>query len=169
MRATAVAVALAVVLAAPASGRPCEPVACVCSRVELGMSPADGVNAQRDRAERVVLGSVVRIDTLARAPWGSGENAVSLRPIVARVRVERVWRGPLVDTMTVMLTTTVGRSSCDLQLRPTASYLIFATRTASGPLAARQCSGTAEKSTATAAIAALGVGEAPASSSRNQR
>jgi hypothetical protein len=108
----------------------------------------------------VVLGTVVRFDTLARSGWGHGSDAVALRPIVAHVRVRRVWRGALTDTMTVMVTTLESQSSCDLEMRPGQAYLIFAARTEGGPLAARQCSGTVEERSAADVIAVLGAGQA---------
>jgi hypothetical protein len=106
------------------------------------------------------LGTVVRLDTLARAAWGHGPNSVALRPIVAHVRVRHVWRGALDDTMTVMVTTLESRTSCDLEMRPGEAYLIFAARTEGGPLATRQCSGTVEERAAADVIAVLGAGQA---------
>ena len=147
-------------LAAPVSASPCE-VACRCvSPAALGQSLAEFVRARRDRAERVVVGTVIRLDTLARVAWGSGHDAVALRPIVAHVSVRRVWRGSLADTMTVMVTTVESRSSCDLEMRPGESYLIFASRTEGGPLATRQCSGTVEERAAPDAFEVLGSGQA---------
>jgi hypothetical protein len=148
-------------LAIPVSPAPCELGACRCIPASaLGQSAAEFVRARRDRAERVVLGTVIRLDTLARVAWGSGPDAVALRPIVAHVRVRRVWRGSLADTMTVMVTTLKSRSSCDLAMRPGEAYLIFAARTEGGPLATRRCSGTVDERTAADAIAVLGAGQA---------
>src|SRR5258705_4281718 len=91
---------------APASVRPCELARCRCVPASsFGMSAAEYVRVQRDRADRVVMGVVLRLDTLGRVEWGGGHDAVAAHPIVARVRVQRVWRGPLVDTMTVTITT----------------------------------------------------------------
>jgi len=108
----------------------------------------------------VVLGTVIRVDTLARVAWRTEPYAATLHPIVARVRVGRVWRGPLADTMTVMVATVEMRSSCELELRPGESYLIFATRTEGGPLATRQCSGTIEEREAADSFDALGPSQA---------
>jgi hypothetical protein len=151
------------VLAVVTSGAaaPCERSACRCIPASaLGQSDADFVRARRDRAERVVLGTVARLDTLPRTTWGNGTDAVASRPIVARVHVRRVWRGSLADTMTVMVTTLESQSSCDLPIRIGESYLIFAARTEGGPLATRQCSGTVEERAAADAIAVLGAGQA---------
>jgi hypothetical protein len=146
--------------AIPVSPPRCDLRACRCIPASaLGQSAAEFVRARKDRAERVVLGTVIRLDTLARVAWGSGPDAVALRPIVARVRVRRVWRGSLADTMTVMVTTLESRSSCDLELLPGEAYLIFATRTEGGPLATHQCSGTVEEHAAADAIAVLGAGQ----------
>ena len=148
------------VLATPSSAAPCELAACRCiSASALGQSATDLVRARRDRAQRVVLGTVIRLDTLARVAWGSGSDAVSLRPIVAHVQVRRVWRGLLADTMTVMVSTLESHSSCDLTMRQGEAYLIFAARTEGGPLATRQCAGTVEERSAADAIAVLGVGQ----------
>lgn len=147
-------------LAAPGPAFACS-VACRCiPATALGQSQAEFVRAQRDRAERVVVGTIIRLDTLPRVTWGTGPGAVTLTPIVAYVRVRRVWRGSLADTMTVMVTTVESRSSCDLELRPSESYLIFATHTERGPLATRQCSGTVEERAAADAFEALGRGQA---------
>jgi len=105
-----------------------------------------------------VLGDVISLDTLSPVTWGSGYDAVTLRPIIARVQVRQVWRGALTDTMTVMLTAVERRSSCDLQMRPGKAYLIFATRTNGGPLTTRLCSGTAEEGAAADALEKLGPG-----------
>lgn len=138
----------------------CELLACRCTPVEsTGQTPTQFVHARRERAERVALGRVVRLDTLHKVSWGTGSDAVTIRPIVAHIRVKRVWRGPLSDTMTVMVTTLESRSTCDLELRPGATYLIFAARTEGGPLATRKCSGTEEERTAADALAALGPGQ----------
>lgn len=146
-------------LAAPVSASPCE-VTCRCiPPATLGQSPAEFVRARRDRAERVVVGTVIRLDTLARVAWGSGPDAVAVRPIVAHVRVRRVWRGSLADTMTVMVTTVESRSSCDLEMRLGESYLIFASRTEGGPLATRQCWGTIEERASADAFEVLGSGQ----------
>ena len=108
----------------------------------------------------MVLGTVIRVDTLARVAWRTEPYAATLHPIVARVRVGRVWRGPLADTMTVMVATVEMRSSCELELRPGESYLLFATRTEGGPLATRQCSGTIEEREAADSFDALGPSQA---------
>jgi hypothetical protein len=148
-------------LAFPVSAAPCERAACSCvSQAAMGLSDAEFVRARRDRAERVVLGTVLRLDTLARTTWGRSDDTVAFRPIVARVRVRRVWRGSLADTMTVMLTTVEEQSSCDLTLRPGEAYLVFAARTAGGPLATRYCSGTVDERLAKDVIAVLGAGQA---------
>jgi hypothetical protein len=138
----------------------CELAACRCiDAAALGQTPAEFVHARRDRAERVVLGTVSRIDTLSRVTWGTGKDQVALRPIVARVAVRRVWRGPITDTMTVMVTSVERRSSCDLQLVVGQSYVIFASRTGGGPLATRQCSGTEEERAAGPTLSVLGPGQ----------
>ena len=154
-------------LATSASTAPCELTACRCIPASaLGQSAAEFVRARSARAERVVLGTVISLDTLPRVAWGSGRNAVALRPVVAHVRVRRVWRGALADTMTVMVTTLESHSSCDMELRAGEAYVLFAARTEGGPLATRQCSGTVEERSAADVIAVLGAGQA--SRSREQ-
>jgi hypothetical protein len=125
----------------------------------MGQTPTQFVRAQRDRAERVVRGRVTRLDTLSAVSWGTGHDAVTLRPIVARIQVAQVWRGSLTDTMTVMATTLESRSSCDLELQLGRTYVIFAARTEGGPLATYRCSGTTEVRVADATLAALGPGQ----------
>ena len=138
----------------------CPHNACRCIPVEAtGQTLTEFVRAQRDRAERVVLGRVTSVDTLPAESWGAGHDAVTLRPIVARIRVDQSWRGPRTDTMTVMWTTLESRSSCDLELRHGERYIIFAARTEGGPLATYQCSGTAEARNAAATLTALGPGQ----------
>lgn len=150
---------LMLVVSAP-SVAPCASVACRCISPEAsGLSFAHFVQARRDRAERVILGTVTRLDTLARTSRSSGDDVVQSRPVVARIRVRRVWRGPVTDTMTVMVTTTGSRSSCDLEMRPGEGYLIFASRTEGGLLSTRQCTGTETERGAAEALSVLGAGE----------
>ena len=52
-------------------------------------------------------------------------------------------------------------SSCDLDLKPGDSYVLFATRGEDGLMRTRQCTGTALEREAAATIAALGAGELP--------
>jgi hypothetical protein len=81
--------------------------------------------------------------------------------LAAHVVVSRVWRGPLVDTLTVVFGSTPIASSCDLSLVAGFSYVIFATPYDDGVLRTRQCTGTAAESEAAATIAALGPGQEP--------
>lgn len=151
----------ALALAIPSTAAPCELRASRCVPASaLGQSAAEFVRARRDRAERVVLGTVVRLDTLTRASLAHGSDSRGLQPIVAQVQVRRVWRGALDDTMTVMVSTVGPRSSCDLSMSPREAYLIFAARTGGGLLATYQCSGTVEGRAAADVIALLGAGQA---------
>ena len=126
-----------------------------------GASAEKLVHAQRDRADRVVLGKVVRIDTLAAYMVEHGPTQIPTRALSAHVAVSRVWKGAPVDTMTVMFGTIGLVSSCDLALQAGTSYVIFASRYDDGVLHTRQCTGTAREGDATTTIAALGAGEVP--------
>jgi hypothetical protein len=81
---------------------------------------------------------------------------------VARLRVERVWKGIEGDTATITLRGAHGAaSSCDLTMQPGERYVVFAHRDEAGGLRTRQCTGTAPADAAEAALAALGDGRAP--------
>jgi hypothetical protein len=104
----------------------------------------------------------MRVDTLAaERMFGPGGDMEAIRQIVARVRVQRVWRGPLTDTATVRFSTVKGASSCDLALLRGERYLIFAMRLNERHLITMQCSGTVDARTAEPTIAILGEGQAP--------
>jgi hypothetical protein len=86
---------------------------------------------------------------------------VEVRDLAARVVVSRIWKGPAVDTLTVVFGSTPIVSSCDLTLLAGGSYVIFAASGDDGVLWTRQCTGTALESDAAATIAALGPGQEP--------
>jgi hypothetical protein len=158
------ALALLLSLAAPARGGmlgECERAFCRCiSASTLGVSPEQLVQKQRDLAERVVLGRVVRIDSLAPHLVQHGPKSVDVRELAARVAVLRVWKGPALDTLTVVFGSTPIASSCDLTLLAGESYVIFATPWGDGALHTRQCTGTVAEVGAAATMAALGPGQA---------
>ena len=137
----------------------------VCERAFCRCIPPTGaageiVRGQRERATHVVLGRVVRIDSIAPRLVEHGPNQVEVRDLAARVAVSRVWKGPVVDTLTVVFGTTPIASSCDLTLQAGSSYVIFAELYES-ELRTRQCTGTAAEVDATATIAALGPAQEP--------
>jgi hypothetical protein len=119
------------------------------------------VHGQRERAAQVVLGRVVRVDSLAPRLAEHGPNQVAVYDLAARVAVSRVWKGPVVDTMTVVFGSTPIASSCDLTLLTGSSYVIFAVAYDDGVLRTRQCTGTAAEAEATATISALGRSQEP--------
>jgi hypothetical protein len=133
---------------------PCE---ARCSCIQRA-SVAQATTERLARSERVALGTVVRIDTLPLTTWGVAGHMVSRQPIVARMLVRRVWRGPVTDTMTVMFRSAETRNSCELALNLGVSYVVFAYRTGGGPLATHMCTGTIEERNATETLAALGRG-----------
>jgi hypothetical protein len=125
---------------------PCARTACVCSRPgEPAPTPAETVVSRRDRASVVALGTVMRIDTLPSTTIRFDDRTITLRRVVARVHVERVWRGTVTDTVSVLNTHVELKSSCELGLELGESYVIFATRRADGLLATTTCSGTVEQ------------------------
>jgi len=138
----------------------CERAYCRCIP-PAGTPVAEIVRGQRERATQVVLGRVVRIDSLTPRLVEHGPNRVEVRDLAARVAVSRIWKGLRVDTLTVVFGSTPLASSCDLALDPGESYVIFAARGEDGWLYTRQCTGTAPERDATATISALGAGEEP--------
>ena len=148
--------------AQPAPSRACLERMCRCvSAADQHITDAELVRARRERSERVVLGRVTGIDTLAAERMlGPGDDTVAIRQIVARVHVERVWRGPRTDTLTVRFHTVEWPSSCDLPLEKNGRYVIFAYRLERRWLVTTQCSGTIEARAASATLAALGEGRA---------
>ena len=90
-----------------------------------------------------------------------GPDQITVSPLATRVSVRRVWKGPVVDTLTVVAATTGIASSCDIALKPGESYVIFAARGEDGVLSTMQCTGTAAERDATATIAILGTGQEP--------
>jgi hypothetical protein len=140
----------------------CERAFCRCVPASvLGLTEEQLVRRRLDHAERVVLGRVVRTDTLGPHTVEHGPDQITVSPLATRLSVLRVWKGPAVDTLTVVAGTTGIVSSCDLALVPGESYVIFAARGEDGLLNTRQCTGTAPEHDATATISALGPGEEP--------
>jgi hypothetical protein len=158
-------IALLVSLAAPAQGADrCERAFCRCvSASALGLSAEELVHRQRERANNVVLGRVVRVDTLAPHLVGHGPERITSRALAAHLTVSRVWKGLPTDTLTVVFGSIGLRSSCDLSLETDSSYVIFASRDEEGVLRTTQCTGTAPEGDATATISALGPGKEPGS------
>jgi hypothetical protein len=144
-----------------------------------GLTPGEHVRRQRDPADVVVLATVLRVDTLPGQrsdPPSTGRpgappqaNVPAPGPVVARLRVERAWRGPpnggapvstgdtrRADTLSVAFHAAPHRrTSCDVALAPGAAYLVFAARGLRGLLWTRQCTGTQPAAGAGAALAAL--------------
>ena len=156
MRWTIAVAALALVT--PAVAAPCELSACKCYAAGIDPNSPDFVRGQRDQAERVVLGTVTRFDTVT-LPSHDWRPAYEWRVVVARVKVQRVWRGSLADTMSVMVGNVGGHSDCDLRMGAGQSYLIFATRMEDGTLTTHKCSGTLAEREATDVITVLGEGQ----------
>ena len=104
---------------------------------------------------------MVRIDSLTPHLVEHGPNRVEVRELAARVAVSRIWKGPPVDTLTVVFGSTPLASSCDLTLNAGSSYVIFALPSDDGTLWTRQCTGTAAEADAAATISALDPGEEP--------
>jgi len=139
----------------------CEATACRCvSASDFGLSAEQLVRRQRDQAERVVLGRVARVDTLAPYMVQHGPMQVESHLLEARVAVSRVWKGPAVDTLSVVFGSIGIASSCDMSLEAGSSYVIFASGY-DGVLRTRQCTGTALESVAASTISALGPGRLP--------
>ena len=153
------------VLGAPTHGavmNRCERAFCRCIPASaLGLSVEELVRRQRERAARVVLGRVVRVDTLAPYMVEHGPAQVASRAVAARVAVSRVWKGSGVDTLTVVFGSIGVASSCDLSLEAGFSYVIFASRGDDGLLYAGQCTGTALEEHAASTLSALGPGQEP--------
>jgi hypothetical protein len=140
----------------------CERAYCRCIPASvLGLTDEELVRRRLDLAERVVLGRVVRIDSLAPRLVEHGPDTVQVRELAARVAVSRIWKGPRVDTLTVVFGSTPIASSCDLALQAGFSYVIFAVPYDDGAMRTRQCTGTGAEVDAAATIAVLGAGEVP--------
>ena len=155
-----ISASVALILAVPATLEPCSVSVCTCtSAARLGLTAAGLVAWNRDRAERVVLGTVVRIDTLAPAPIRPDDKSHMVRRVVARVRAERIWRGPNIDTLTVVNTTVELKWSCEQELVLGESYVIFAQRLPDHLLSAPRCSGTVIRRDAAPTLAVLGAGD----------
>jgi hypothetical protein len=129
-----------------------------CRCMESG-SVAAMVTRRAGWAERVVLGTVVDVDTLAPTTSRMGQHTFTTHPIVARVLVRHVWKGPVTDTMTVMFATAVTQTSCSIDLRLGVSYLVFGRTMRDGSMATNWCSGTIEERQGAATLAALGSGK----------
>ena len=161
----AVLVSIAVAVAAPKRGPApsCDAAPfCRCRSVgSPGMTPREIIVLQRDAADAVVFGRVIGVDTLpASIPAGFKDDDRS-RAIVARIRVERAWRGADADTVSVAYGSTASRTSCDVVLVRGVSYAIFARLGDRGLLWTRQCMGTSSTTTADSVVAALGPGRRP--------
>ncbi|HEX7977051.1 MAG TPA: hypothetical protein VF461_00505 [Gemmatimonadaceae bacterium] len=138
----------------------CEPAYCRCIP-PAGVSVGEVVRGQRERSTQVVLGRVVRVDTVAPQLVQHGPANMEVHGLAARVSILRVWKGPLVDTLTVDFGSTPVASSCDLSLEVGRSYVIFATRDENGVVRSRVCNGTTAEDDATATISALGPAQEP--------
>jgi hypothetical protein len=128
----------------------------------MGLTEAQLELRQRDRAAAVLLGTVVRIDTLPSAAVRKDAGERAAGPVVARLRVERVWKGALADTATVVLQDAPGlRTSCDLAMAVGERYLVFAAAGGPAALRTRQCTGTRRAGAADTALATFGAGRRP--------
>ena len=160
LRSIAVGLGLLPIVGTPA--RPCDVPACVCVLPDrVGLSPTEFIERQRERTERLVLGTVTRIDTLPSSTTRFNDGTMRVRRVVARMRVERVWRGPVVDTMTVLNTHVELKSSCEMELSLGRSYVVFAQRLGESSLTATECSGTVERTHAASTLEVLGPGQTP--------
>jgi hypothetical protein len=126
-----------------------------------GLTPQALILKQRDDADAVVLGTVTRVDTLP-APVLGGLNGNRSRLIVARLRIERVWRGAHADTISVAYGSLESRTDCDMRLVRGESYAVFAVLGAREMLWTRQCMGTVAVADGDSVVAALDRAAAPA-------
>jgi hypothetical protein len=134
---------------------------CRCSSASMReLSPQALIMKQRDDADAVVLGTVTRVDTLP-APILGGLNGNRRRVIVARLRVERTWRGAHADTISVAYGSLGSRTDCDILLVRGQSYAVFAQLGARGMLWTRQCMGTVPVADGDSVVTALDRAAAP--------
>jgi hypothetical protein len=127
-----------------------------CSCKEVGESLEQKVAARLASADAVLLATVE--DTVLVAPEG---------PRLARLRVERWWKGGETDTLTVMESpSTRVATSCDYPLRPGDTHVLFMYRLPSGSLKTSWCSGSVKRSDRTAdeVLRYLGPGRTPGDS-----
>jgi hypothetical protein len=162
-----VRIILLVSFAAPAYGalsNQCERAFCVCSPALFPGAPVEEVVQRwREQASRVVLGRVVRVDTLPIPPFvQSGIPGAATGALAARVAVSLVWKGVRADTLTVVFGMTGAWSTCQVSLAAGKTYVIFAVRDGDDVLRIRRCTGTEFQSEAQSTIAALGPGQEPA-------
>ena len=146
-----IAAAAAAAMIATPSPAACGDAFCECvPDSTFGRTLAAQVAARKDAADAVVLATALREDTLADGG-----------PIVVRLSVARVWKGPATDTISIAVRSAPPRvSSCDLRLVVGSRYLVFA-QEAGGHLWARRCSGTREATEASVLLGALGEGRLP--------
>lgn len=118
-----------------------------------GRTGREHVIAQRDGADEVFLGVVVRVDT----SWARNRGADREGALIARFRVERRWKGSRPDTISVLAATTRQTSSCDYRFTLGERYLVFGLGTdRSAALRTDHCAGTRTSAHVDSAIAALG-------------
>jgi len=156
---SALVAALAVSLAPAPAG--CGPSRCRCVADDdlLGLRTHDLVRAQLAEAAAVVLVTVARVDTL---PARAGDRAGEGRPVVARLRVERRWKGAPADTTTVAFARVPDGFSCETSFAPGERYLVFALGEADGLLWTGRCTGTQHARAASRAVATLDALHRPA-------
>ena len=116
----------------------------------LGRTVAEQTVTRRNAADAVVLATVIGEDTLANGG-----------PVVARLRVTRVWKGAGTETLSVAIRSAPPQvSSCDVDLEVGRTYVVFAYEVG-GYLWARYCSGTRRAEHSAEVLAALGEGRRP--------
>ena len=143
-------------VAGPIQAPACDTRLCRCvPAAAMGLSPDAYRRAQRDRADVVVLATVLRVDTLA--DLRVGKDGPPDGPVVARLSVGDTWKGTHSDTISVLVHTSwrVTRS-CDHAFRPGEQYLVFATIGTGGMLRTDACAGTQHARDAGATIVVLG-------------
>jgi hypothetical protein len=132
----------------------CAAIPCRC-RETPGLTYAQKVAAYSSGADAVFLATLVRLDT------GAVATSVGLPgQALARVRVERVWKGAVTDTLTMPNGHGSIWNSCEVRLAPGIRYVIFAERS-DGMYLTRQCWGTVGGGGVDSTIAALGPGRPP--------
>jgi len=119
---------------------------CSCRSAE---DPREEFNLRMERADVVVEGTVVSVDTLggpipedAHDEWERGDP--SSYPIVATLEVHRGWKGEAVDTVQLHMRSAVGwRTSCEQSFDEGERLLLFGRAPSTGDrYRGPQCTGT---------------------------
>ena len=119
---------------------------CSCRSAE---DPREEFNLRMERADVVVEGTVVSVDTMggpiaenAHDEWEPGDP--QSHPIVATLAVHRGWKGEPVDTVQLLMWWVVGfRTSCDQSFDEGERLLLFGRALPAGDrYSGRSCTGT---------------------------